>query len=98
MIRIDTDLFGVPISTPVVVRKDDGGRKIGYAARPGTGPRKQRCNTCSHCQSVTSGGIRSFKCDLMVGMWSTDPVTGIKPGAPACSEWERKPFVARKES
>jgi hypothetical protein len=76
----------------LALRSDGGRRKIGYAARPGTGPAKQRCNTCAHMARVLSAGIRSHKCEVMAGIWSTDPITDIKPNAPACSAWMRRPF------
>lgn len=86
------DLFGEPIPLPILFRKDGGRRKIGYAARPGSGPKKQRCNTCKHLSRVLSQGFRSHKCELMTHVWSYDPITDIKPNAPACSEWVRRPF------
>jgi hypothetical protein len=72
-------------------------RKIGYAARPGSGPKNRRCNTCVHAQRVRSGTRISWKCDIVSYLWDDTDRTDIKPAAPACSEWTRKPFVAPKE-
>lgn len=89
---IDTDLFGQPLPSPTTLRKDGGRRKIGYAARPGTGPRSQRCSTCSHFQRVVHQGEHAAKCERMTHVWDHDSATDIKPNAPACSEWDRKPW------
>jgi len=90
MIRSHTDLFGDPLPVPTVLRKDGGRRKIGYAARPGSGPRSQRCSTCKHCMRVLHKGAHSFKCERMTHVWTHRTETDVKPNAPACQEWERK--------
>lgn len=89
----ETDLFGEVIP----VRAPDARRKISYAARPGTGPKGQRCNTCVHGQRVLSRGVRSWKCELRAAVWDQFG-SDIKPGAPACREWQRKPFRAESLS
>lgn len=86
------DLFGQPIPAPSTLRKDGKARKIGYAARPGTGPRGQRCNTCIYCIPVEYQGHVSRKCQITAATWTPSSATDIKHNAPACSEWERKPF------
>jgi len=96
MIRCEVDLFGIPLPPPALYRKDGGLRRAGYAAKPGTGPKGQRCNTCRWAMKVLHRGIRSHKCELQAAQWSGAPCTDIKPGAPACSEWQRKQWkVAR---
>ncbi len=67
-------------------------RLNGYAARPGTGPRGQRCNTCAHCLEVVQAAATVRKCQVTVRQWTPCHKTNIKPNAPACSEWVRKPF------
>lgn len=89
MTRIERDLFGTPLAP---ARKDGAPRKVGYAARPGTGPKNRRCSSCNHAQHVRSETRRSWKCDVVCHRWDDTVATDIKPGAPACSEWERKPF------
>lgn len=92
MSRRITDLFGHPMPSQELFRKDGRRRKIGYAARPGSGPRRQRCRTCKSCMAVLSKGVRSHKCEVMAKIWSDDPATDIKPNAPACREWATRPF------
>lgn len=92
MSEIARDLFGEPIAAATAFRKDGQERKIGYAARPGTGPKGQRCNTCAHCMVVVYHGMRSRKCHVVAALWSASPATDIKHNAPACREWQRKPY------
>jgi len=88
--RRETDLFGEPLPSPAVYRKDGRLRKVGYAARPGSGPKSQRCNTCARCIRVEASGQYSYKCELVASAWTRGAQTDIKPNAPACREWERK--------
>lgn len=92
MIMLETDLFGAPIISASLVPARPLVRKIGYAARPGSGPRGQRCNTCRHAQRITHRQARSWKCEVMAGIWHLGPSSDIKPGAPACSEFIRKEY------
>lgn len=85
----DHDLFGKPIATP---QPPKPGRRIGYAARPGTGPKGQRCNTCRFCIVVTQSGERVRKCELKAPIWTTTDETNVKHNAPACKMWERKTY------
>lgn len=85
----ETDLLGEPLAP---LRKDGMRRKTGYAARPGTGPKGQRCNTCTHAQLMRSATRRAWKCAAVTHAWDDTPESDIKPGAPACKEWERKHF------
>lgn len=89
------DLLGEPIVESVSVSDGPRLRKIGYAARPGTGPKRQRCATCVHSQRVLHRGSYSTKCERMAHAWTHGPETDIKPNAPACREWERKPFAPK---
>jgi len=93
---IARDLFGEPITAPVAIRKGGGRRKVGYAARPGSGPKGQRCGNCKHCSLVTSRGVSSKKCELMAGAWTHGAETDIHPQAPACKQWERRPLAGVK--
>lgn len=86
----ELDLLGVPIGDL------PHGRKIGYAARPGTGPKRQRCNTCKHAMRMTSATRIAWKCTVKVAVWDDTLATDIKPSAPACSEWLRRPYEAPK--
>ena len=92
MTKLPTDLLGHPIPPPVVFRKDGRRRKIGYAARPGTGPKKQRCGTCAHASSVVHHGATTHKCELKAHAWTHGAETDINLRAPACEEWQRKPL------
>lgn len=87
------DLFGHPVPSPAAFRKDGRRRRAGYAARPGTGPKGQRCITCLHCELVTRHGDSSHKCRQRASEWRHDELTDIHPNAPACREWTRKPYV-----
>lgn len=80
--------FGGGIAAAAKVRKH--GRAHGYAAKPGTGPRGQRCATCAYCLEVVQGVHRVRKCQVVVRKWTPGPETNIKHNAPACSEWARK--------
>lgn len=84
------DLLGHPLPQPSVVRKDGQLRKVGYAARPGTGPKRQRCGNCEHLARVLHRGETSHKCALMAHAWTHSSATDVHRQAPACSEWERK--------
>lgn len=86
------DLLGHPLAPAGQFRKDGRLRKLGYAARPGTGPKGQRCNTCSYCIVIQQGSTTVRKCQVTVRLWTPGPETNIKHNAPACSEWARKPF------
>jgi hypothetical protein len=88
----DIDLFGIRVPPAVAYRKDGRLRKNGYAARPGTGPKGQRCYSCQHCQRVQHDGIRSHKCELIAARWTYEADTDIKHNAPACSDWQRKQY------
>lgn len=96
MRHAETDLFGQPIPGAHLVRKDGGRRKIGYAARPGTGPKGKRCALCANCESVLHKGSRSLKCRLVAHRWTHGAETDIHPNAPACREWQPKPFKATR--
>ena len=96
MTAVLIDLLGEPLPAPHHLRKDGGRRKIGYAARPGTGPKGQRCQTCAHHQRVTHRGISTFKCSLMDHAWTHSSETDISLRAPACRKWERRPFKPLK--
>ena len=96
MISLGKDLFGEPLPAPAAVRKDGGRRKVGYAARPGSGPKGQRCGNCKHCSLVTRRGVASKKCELMAHAWTHGAETDIHPQAPACKQWERRPLAAPK--
>jgi hypothetical protein len=89
----ETDLFGIRIPPPAAYRKDGRLRRNGYAARPGTGPKGQRCFTCRHCASVQHDGARSHKCERLAARWTYSAETDIKHGAPACRDWERKLYA-----
>ncbi len=88
--RHEIDLFGQPMLSQTSFRKDGRLRKLGYAARPGSGPKSQRCNTCAHCIRVVHGDVHSYKCEIIASRWTQCATTDIKPNAPACSEWRRR--------
>lgn len=79
-----------PLAPPAKPRKPP---VHGYAARPGTGPKGQRCNTCVSMQRVLQAGARSYKCEIRAAEWRPGPETDVKHNAPACSYWERKPYA-----
>lgn len=90
------DLLGESIPSPEALRKDGQLRKIGYADRPGSGPKKQRCGTCIFLQRCLHLGNESHKCELMAPIWNYRPETDVSPRAPACSKWESRPFTKIK--
>ncbi len=89
---VERDLFGHPLKSE---SKRSGVRKIGYAAKLATGPKGQRCGTCSHAQAVTHKGRKSHKCEVVAMAWTPGEETDINLRAPACHHWERKPFVKK---
>lgn len=91
--RADTDLFGVALPLSGQLRKDGRLRKIGYAAKPGTGPKGKRCNTCVNYGQIKHADRITPKCQLMSAAWTHGPESDIHPNAPACAEWTRKPFI-----
>lgn len=92
----EKDLFGQPIKTHAPVTRDRSVRKIGYAARLATGPKKQRCGTCIHATRVVHRGNATQKCELMAHVWTHGVETDISLRAPACKKWERKPFEKKE--
>jgi hypothetical protein len=95
-VRQHLDLLGEPLPAAHQIRKDGGRRKVGYAARPGSGPKGQRCANCAHCSKVLHKGYESRKCERMAHAWTHGSETDIKPNAPACRQWERRPFKPAK--
>lgn len=87
------DLLGHPLPSSEQLRKDGRLRKIGYAARPGTGPKGRRCNTCVNFGRIKHDNRITPKCQLMSAVWTHGPESDIHPSAPACIEWARKPFA-----
>lgn len=87
------DLLGQPLPSPGQIRRDGRPRKIGYAARPGSGPKGKRCSGCAHFGRITHDGRITPKCQLMSAVWTHGPESDIHPNAPACSEWARRPFA-----
>lgn len=93
MNRRHTDLFGNPSPSPDQLRKDGRLRKIGYAAKPGTGPKGKRCSSCLNFGRIKHDDRITPKCQLMSTVWTHGPESDIHPNAPACSEWTRRPFL-----
>lgn len=93
--RTEKDLLGYPIKSHAPARSQ-GVRKVGYAARLATGPKKQRCGTCKHAAKVVHKGDVTHKCQLMAHAWTHGQETDISLRAPACFKWERKPFDNEK--
>jgi hypothetical protein len=84
------DLFGSPLPEAQQPRL----RKIGYAARPGTGPKKSRCVQCLSCIKITNPGEEGYKCERAARVWDR-PGSYIKPNAPACLHFSRRPFAKK---
>lgn len=89
---IERDLFGEQVPA-VPARKDGKSRKIGYAARPGSGPKGQRCGNCQFAQRVVHRGQFTHKCELMTFVWRHGSASDIHLQAPACLKWARKPYT-----
>ncbi len=94
---IQRDLFGHPISPQLTIRKGGGVRKIGYADKPGSGPKKKRCVHCVHFGRITHAQGTTSKCHLMAEIWTEGPETDIHPNAPACRRFESRPFKPLKD-
>ena len=61
-----------------VERRSRGGAAQGYAAKPGTGPQGETCNTCAHCRLRASRAARHFyKCHLLIGQWTNGRATDV---------------------
>lgn len=89
---IARDLFGEPIPPVAALRRDGKFRKIGYADKPGTGPKNQRCGNCIQAERVVHRGEFTHKCKLMLHVWENTAPSDINLRAPACSKWQRKPY------
>lgn len=73
-----------------VERRSRGGAAQGYAAKPGTGPKGESCNTCAHCRLRASRAARHFyKCHLLIGQWTNGRATDVVLRSPACARWEK---------
>ncbi|ODV27971.1 MAG: hypothetical protein ABT19_00235 [Rhodanobacter sp. SCN 68-63] len=73
-----------------VERRSRGGAAQGYAAKPGTGPAGETCNTCAHCRlRVSRADRRYYKCQLLVGQWTAGRATDVVLRSPACAKWQR---------
>lgn len=82
----DLNLFG---EKPIKPRKTT--KPKGYAARPGSGPKGEKCKTCKHMYRRTTGaGHAYFKCLKMREHWGHTRTTDILARAPACYFWEKK--------
>lgn len=94
----DVDLFGAPIAHPEDLRKDGRRRKVGYAARPGSGPDGRRCSSCKHYGRIKSldEGTITTKCQLMAHVWTSEADSDIHPNAPACREYGRRETVFKE--
>ena len=92
MRHVEKDLFGHPLAAHAPAKVRRGVRKVGYAARLATGPKKQRCGTCIHAARVLHRGNATHKCQLMAHAWTHGEETDISLRAPACWKWDRKPF------
>lgn len=58
----------------------------GYAATPGTGPKGETCESCTHFARIISTGTH-LRCGLMKEFWGGSRID-IKARAPACARWE----------
>lgn len=83
-------LFNGKPERPRIERRSRGGAAAGYAAKPGTGPRGETCNTCAHCRlRVSRGERRYYKCQLLIGQWTHGRATDVVLRSPACAKWQR---------
>lgn len=83
-------LFSGAPERPRIERRSRGGAAAGYAAKPGTGPAGQTCNTCAHCRlRVSRGNRRYYKCQLLYGQLTTGRATDVTLRSPACAKWQR---------
>jgi hypothetical protein len=93
---IDRDLFGEPIANPEAAQTASlRKRRIGYADRPGTGPKGKRCYCCARAIRMESSAGILWRCEITVQLWQR-PNSDIKPGAPACASWESKQYEKRR--
>lgn len=73
-----------------VERRSRGGAAAGYAAKPGTGPAGETCNTCAHCRvRISRSARRYYKCQLLMSHWTDGRATDVVLRSPACAKWER---------
>jgi hypothetical protein len=80
------DLFGCEIAEPSEAKRKPTVKR-GYAARPGTGPEGEFCNTCAH-YTIKRMGSQYRKCGLMRRVWTSGSGTDILASSPACEKWE----------
>lgn len=90
---IERDLLGHPIPRPATPRRPrDAVRRLGYASRPGTGPKGQRCSTCKSCIVMMRDEVRVRRCEIVAAKWTDGVEFDIKHNAPACRDWQRKRY------
>lgn len=85
------DMFGAALPAGAPARPSQG-----YASRPGTGPKGQRCNTCRFCHVQNRAGTRVRRCEIRAAEWDK-PGMEIKHNAPACRDWQRKVYPKSHE-
>lgn len=67
------------------------GVKIGYAARPGSGPAGETCASCRHLARRHVESARVFrKCALMRDHWTDGIGSDVELSAPACRRWRAR--------
>jgi len=62
---------------------------MGYAARPGGGPAREKCKTCACLTANHYNGKTYYKCALVKN--TRGPGSDIRLRSPACIQWRPKP-------
>lgn len=85
------DLFGEEIvHVSALSVRNLRGYKGGYASRPGSGPKGERCGTCRHDVRLEGPNRNYHKCALCKPNWTHGAGSDIKMKTPACAKWERR--------
>ena len=87
MTEREVDLFGqeIPYQHPSNGNRGRNANPRGYAARPGTGPADETCQSCEH-YCILRGKYR--KCELLKWRWTHGAGTDIRARSPACRYWQ----------
>ena len=86
-----TDLFGEEVTVNPGL-DSRGNPKGGYAAKPGTGPKGETCQSCKYYLRVNYHGKIYLKC-MLTKPWTHGRGSDIKAGTPACAMWKSMRFV-----
>ena len=79
-----------PASTPDERRKRRKPKPSGHAARPGSGPAGETCDSCQHLARIQMAKTY-LKCGLARAIWTGGRKSDVRARDAACSKWSAVP-------